>query len=72
MKFKILILLTYVFTACPTWANTDETVENILEELDEVIANKPLYHAQKEAGLDELKLQLKNAKDYRTYAYRIL
>ena len=65
MKFIILILLTYVFSACPTWANADESVENILEELDEVIANKPLYHAQKEAGLDELKLQLKNAKDYR-------
>ena len=57
--------MAWVFVACPIWANTDESVENVLKELDEVIANKDLYHAKKEAELADLKHQLKNAKDNR-------
>ena len=65
MKTKIIILFAWVFAACPLWANVDESVENVLKELDEVIANKHLYHAQKELELADLKHQLKNAKDNR-------
>ena len=49
-----------IFGTFPLWATTNESVEKVLEELDAVIADKQLYHSEKEKGLAALKLRLKN------------
>lgn len=63
MKTKILILFAWVLGILPLWADADESVEKVLKELDMVIADKQLYHAEKEKELNNLKLRLKEITD---------
>lgn len=63
MKTKILILFAWVLGVLPLWADADGSVEKVLKELDMVIADKQLYHAEKEKELNNLKLRLKEITD---------